>query len=109
MKKTTLTPLLSLLVFPGVGHLYLKKYAIGLGLIISFSYLLISLIVEIRESTKDIIDGILTGDIPMDIPLISKMLADNQSLNSSLSIISYLLLFIWLFSAYDAYRISKKD
>ena len=109
MKKTVKVILLSLLVFPGAGHLFLKKYAIAAAFFVSFAYILIGLIKDIHEKTQKIMNSVVNGDIPMDISAITEALIDNGVLNNSnMSTMSGLLLFIWLFSAFDAYRIANK-
>jgi len=110
MKKSTKVTLLSLLVFPGVGHLVLKKYAIAAGFIISFTYLLLGLIKDIHNKTQQVIESIIQGDIPMEISAIREALVNNGALeNPDLTIIGYLLLLIWGIAAFDAYRITNKN
>lgn len=109
MKKTTKVTLLSILIFPGVGHLFLKKYAIALGFIASFAYLLLSIIGDIVEKSQKVIDSIISGEIPLDINAISEALAEQGVLaGQQQTFVGYLLLVIWLLAAFDAYRIAKK-
>jgi hypothetical protein len=110
MKKTTKVTLLSLLVFPGVGHLVLKKYLIAISFIASFSYLLLDFIKEIHDKTQQVIDSIIRGEIPIEASAIRQALIDQGALeNPNLSTIGYLLLVIWVVAAFDAYRIANKS
>ena len=110
MKKTTKVTLLSLLVFPGIGHLVLKKYAIAMGFIASFTYLLLGFIKDIYDKTQQVIDSIIRGDIPIEASAIRQALIDQGALeNPNLSTIGYLLLVIWGLAAFDAYRIANKS
>ena len=110
MKQSTKVTLLSLLVFPGIGHLVLKKYAIAIGFIASFAYLLLGLVKEIHDKTQQVIDSMLRGEIPMELSAIRQALIDQGALESSnLTIIGYLLLIIWAIAAFDAYRIANKS
>jgi hypothetical protein len=109
MKKTTKVTLLSILVFPGVGHLVLKKYAIALGFIASFAYLLLGFIGDIIDKSQQVIDSIVRGETPLEINAISEALAEQGVLASQQqSFAGYLLLLIWILAAFDAYRMAKK-
>ncbi len=109
MKKTTKVILLSTLVFPGVGHLVLKKYAIALGFIASFAYLLLSFIGDIVDKSQQVVDSIIRGEIPIEISAISEALAEQGVLaGQQQTIVGYLLLIIWALAAFDAYRIAKR-
>jgi len=110
MKKATKVTLLSLFVFPGAGHLLLKKYAIATGFILSFTYLLLGIIKKIHNKTQQVIESIIQGEIPMEISAIREALVEKGALeNSNLTVISYLLLIIWCIAAFDAYRIATKE
>lgn len=110
MKQSTKVTLLSLLVFPGIGHLVLKKYAIAIGFIASFAYLLLGLVKDIHAKTQQIIESIIRGEIPIEVSAIRQALIDQGALeNQNLTNISYMLLIIWAIAAFDAYRIAKKD
>jgi len=109
MKKTTKVTLLSALVFPGIGHLVLKKYAVSLAFIASFSYLIFSFIGDIFKKTQKVVDSIIRGEIPLDINAISEALAEQGVLaGQQQTFVGYLLLIVWLLAAFDAYRIAKK-
>jgi len=109
MKKTTKVTLLSLIVFPGIGHLVLKKYEIALGFIASFAYLLLSFIGDIINRSQKVIDSIIRGEIPLEINAISEALAKQGILASEQQpILVYLLLALWIFAALDSYRLAKK-
>jgi len=109
MKKTNKAVLLSALVFPGAGHIYLKKYLPAVGFIGAFAFLLSVIIGEIIERTEKISQKIINGDIPLEVSAISQALAE-QSANSGqqTSFTGYALLFIWFFAMYDAYRLAKQ-
>lgn len=110
MKKTTKATLLSTLVFPGVGHIFLKKYLPALGFIAAFAFLLNNVVIALFERTEKISQKILNGEIPLEISAISQAITQ-QSVNSGQQdgFTIYALLFIWLFSAIDAYRLAKQE
>ncbi len=110
MKQSTKVALLSLLVFPGVGHLVLKKYAIAVAFSASFAYLLLGLVKDIHDKTQQVIESIIRGEIPIEISAIQQALIAQGALeNPNLSNIGYMLLLIWALAAFDAYRIANKD
>ena len=110
MKKTVKVVLLSILVFPGVGHLVLKKYVIAAAFIASFVYLLLGLFNQVMNKTQPVIDAIIQGEIPIELTAIRQALIEQGVLESSeFSTMGFLLLLIWAIAAFDAYRIANKS
>jgi hypothetical protein len=109
MKKTSKAVLLSLLVFPGAGHIFLKKYLPASGFIVVFAYLLSIVIKKLIERSEEISQMIISGEIPLEINAISQAL-NEQSANAGaqMGFSGYALLFIWLFATFDAYRLAKQ-
>jgi hypothetical protein len=109
MKKTTTVTLLSLLIFPGVGHILLKKYAVAFGFIASFAYLLLSFIGDIVDKSQKVVDRIIQGTIPLEVNAIKEALLDQGVLFSQQQMFTgYLLLLVWILATFDVYRIAKK-
>lgn len=109
MKKTEKAILLSILVFPGSGHLFLKRYVLGSLLIIVAlisSYFVIS---EMIISALDLADKIKRGEVPPDIFLIKELLlkkasgGEFQLINMSVNV----LICVWLIGILDSFRIVK--
>ena len=110
MKITTKVILYSLLIFPGIGHFILKKYALGLVFSLSFAYLLFGLVNQIIGQAQQIAQSITRGEIPLEITAINEALAQQAiSSDSSQVFAGYLLLIIWGLSAFDAFRIANKS
>ncbi len=110
MNKKTKVTLLSTLIFPGVGHLFLHKYGISLGFISSATYLLLSFIGDMLNKSQQIIDSIIIGRIPLEVEAISKALAEQGTLVSQQQTFSgYMLLLVWVLAASDAFRIAKQQ
>ena len=90
MKKTEKAFLLSVLVFPGTGHVLLKRYIAGFSLII-----------------MEIADKIKSGEPSPDLSVILELLshqsasAEVQSINTSMVV----LLVAWLVGVVDSYRV----
>ncbi|MEI6893101.1 MAG: hypothetical protein V5789_00380 [Colwellia sp.] len=110
MKKTTKVTLISLLIFPGAGHLILKSYLVAFGFIASVIYILIGFIKDVHDKSQQVIESIIQGEVPMETSAITQALIEHGVLdNTNLSIIGYLLVIIWLIAAFDAYRLAKKE
>jgi len=100
--------LLSILVFPGSGHLLLKKYHTGISLIIASAIALAILAYNIMQRAVDILNSIPTSEIlKLDIMSLSNMLTqtDTWLMQTSTSI----LVILWVISIVDSYRISRKQ
>ena len=108
MKISTKAALLSALVFPGLGHFHLKKYPPAIGFFSAFAYLMSIVIGALLERTEKISQQILSGEIPLEVSAISQALAE-QGAGEQAGFTGYALLFIWLFSLLDAYRLGRKQ
>lgn len=103
------TVLLSALVFPGCGHLYLqKKLRASIFIIISMVclYFMVSTALEIAQQLSD---KIIRGEIPLDITKISQAVntAVTSNSNRNLSYSGWILLVCWLLAIVDSYRLAK--
>ena len=103
--------LLSALVFPGAGHLYLKKYAVGLILAVISMAALAYLAKELLDTAQQISAGILSGTIQPDMESITTQVTavENNTGGGSRSLASAALLLCWLFGLFDSYRAGKKQ
>lgn len=110
MKQSTKVLLLSSLVFPGSGHIYLKKYFTGLTLIIISVTGLYYIIDKAVELTTQIVDDILSHNVPPDFMTINDMVtrqwyaADNFWLNIATAAITL----AWVYGIIDSYRLGVK-
>jgi hypothetical protein len=109
MKKSTKAVLLSAFVFPGTGHLLLRKFipgAILIGASLASAYYITSKTVE--ESLQ-IVEQIQNGDVPPDMTSIEELVS-KQSAGADaylLDIATYLFLICWLFGIVDSYRAGR--
>lgn len=107
MKLTTKAVLLSALVFPGLGHVVLKRLRRGLGLI-AISFLgLAFFCIKISQITSTILEKIQRGDVSPDLltltQLVHQELLGSRSFMLNTALI--LLMACWVFSIVDCYRI----
>lgn len=79
MKKSTKAALLSGLVFPGVGHLYLKRWLVGIvlaGIAAVATYYIGSVVMD---TASVIAEKIGSGTVPPDIDTITALVAQQSS------------------------------
>ena len=109
MKVSTKAALLSAFVFPGIGHIYLKKYAAG-ALLTAVSFAAIYYLVSNAvERAFEISEKIQSGDVQLDIDEITKLVSQ-QSTGAEvqlLNIATIALLICWLIGIIDAYRVGR--
>lgn len=106
MKKSVTAALLSLLVFPGTGHVWLNKRKTGFSIIFISLIALFILLIEIYKVVMDVLGDINTGRIDINpdqlTATIMAHIANNSgSLNTALT----LLIACWIISTLDAFRI----
>jgi len=95
------------MVFPGSGHLLLKKYQTGVGLMLIAAIALSVLVYNMFQRAAEIVDKIQSGEVQPDVLAISEMLsrADTQVMRLATTV----LLIVWLIGIVDVYRISRKQ
>ena len=107
MKKSTKAALLSGLIFPGIGHLVLKSFARGIGLM-SLSLVAFSYLVNVAwQRASAIMDRVYSGDIPLETGSIAAAAADSNAGANSLAENFCLLILVvcWLIGIIDSYRL----
>ena len=105
MRYSIKAALLSGLVFPGVGHLYLRRWQRGFLLAAGaavVSYFLVSVAVN---SAMDIAGKIEGGDVPLNAEEISALVSQaSQTNEQSTDIATMILLALWAIGIVDSYR-----
>ncbi len=111
MKKSTKAVLLSALVFPGIGHIYLKKYTAGAFLAGSSFAAIYYLITKVMERAFEISEKVQSGDVPLDVEVITDLVsqqstgADAQIMN----IATTALVVFWVIGIVGSYRAGRVD
>ncbi len=101
--------LLSALVFPGAGHIFLKKYLIAAALAGSALIALYSIVSKAVEMANEIFLKIQGGEVSPDVAAISELVTqqtmsvDGQSMNIAATV----LIVAWLIGIVDAYRLGR--
>ncbi|MDX2463706.1 MAG: hypothetical protein QNK31_04280 [Porticoccus sp.] len=110
MKKKEKAFLLSVLIFPGSGHILLKRYLSGfflMGIAAVASYFLIYGVIH---QALDIAEKIKHGDIYPDISAILELVSHQsagvefQWINTAMMV----LLITWLIGIVDTYRVCRQ-
>ena len=111
MKKPLKAALLSGLVFPGIGHLMLKKFlaaALFAGVAaIALYYLVANMLIRAQQITEKI----QSGEIPADSAAIMQQLLQQSSGPEAqqMSYATTALLLSWLAGIVDAYRVGRQQ
>lgn len=101
--------LLSAFVYPGAGHILLKKYFSSVILIAAASVAVYIVISNVLSKAMLISDKIVNGEVQPDIVAIRELIitlqtpAEIQAVNTAMVI----LIITWLIGIIDSYRIGR--
>ncbi|QSX29629.1 hypothetical protein JYB88_15740 [Shewanella cyperi] len=101
--------LIATFVFPGGGHLYLKKTLRGALLAAVACACLLFLMTLVYDSAQTIASGILGGSIALNTTAIAQAMDASQvELEAKGGSVSWILLCTWLLGIIDGYRLGRK-
>ncbi len=107
MSKSTTAAILSALVLPGAGHLYLKKFVRGIALItISLACAAVVVNHAIQQASL-ILDEIDLETAALDPGQVSALLTQAQGASGD-GLAMLVLAGCWVVGIVDAYRLGKK-
>jgi hypothetical protein len=108
VKRATRAALISGLVFPGLGHLYLRKYLVGLILLGLAGWSLFSIATGIYATALAVVSEIESSGMAIDSASVSQLIAERaeQAARSS-RIPTWVLLACWLTGIVDSARIGR--
>ena len=109
MKKSTKAALLSAFVFPGAGHLYLKKFVSGsilVGVSLVGIYYLVTTTVE---RAWEIAEKIQSGAVQLDAMTVTELVSQQSAgSDAQLANIATLAIIIcWVLGIIDSYRVGR--
>jgi hypothetical protein len=109
MNKPVKAVLLSVLLYPGAGHFFLKKYVSCFALAGIFSIPLIFVMNDIFNKANQVIEQIKNGEIPLDVAAITEAISTLTSGSEAhaLNVKIYVMITVWVIGIFDAYRLSK--
>ncbi|MCG6938020.1 MAG: hypothetical protein LJE83_07580 [Gammaproteobacteria bacterium] len=109
MKKSTKAVLLSAFIFPGAGHVYLKKYSSGIALLCASLAAIYYMISQAVEESLRIVEQMQNGSVQPDVAAVME-LASKQPAGSEaylVNIASAVLLICWVIGIIDSYRVGR--
>ena len=110
MRKSTKAALLSGLVFPGIGHLVLKRYLLGAILIVVSFVAIWVLVTGTVNRAMDVVDRIESGEVAMDSASIEEAVSSsaNHAGFTAEDASGYVLLIAWLVGIVDCVRLGRR-
>ena len=109
MKEANKSALISAFIYPGVGHLYLRKWISGCLLVAIASWALFFIIGNIMARAMAITDKIISGQLEPDIAVIRQLILQAQSdaVAQQLSTATTALIIVWIVGIIDSYRLGR--
>ena len=109
MSKSIKAALLSALVFPGVGHFFLKQRVSGTVLAAAALVSLWVVITKAMERALQITEEIQRGDVPLDVDAITELVSRQPAgvEGHLLDIAWAVLIVVWLIGIVDSYRVGR--
>lgn len=111
MKRSTKAALLSGLVFPGIGHLYLRQRLRGailvLGALIAFAVIVT---VSVNQALR-VVDKITSGEVAPDTAAITQLIENSATASDDLAVNIALLVLgaCWLAGIVDSWRLGVRS
>jgi hypothetical protein len=106
LKKSTKAALLSMLIFPGVGHFYLKKYVLGLLLSIGAATATYFIVSSAVQTALEVVVKIEGGSIPLEVGTITELVSQQSHASEYSTNIAMIALFtFWIIGMLDSFRV----
>jgi len=97
-----------MLVFPGVGHLYLKKYVLGMLLSIGAATATYFIVSSAVQTALEVAEKIQGGSIPMEVGTITELVSQKSSAGESSTNNALIALFtFWVIGILDSFRVGR--
>lgn len=111
MKRSIKAALISALVYPGAGHIMLKKRFTGLALIAAASAALWVAVSTTISQTSRITDKIISGEMQPDLKSMIDMVTASQTPAEAhrIQIATVIFALLWLAAIIDAYRLGRRQ
>jgi hypothetical protein len=111
MKKSTTAGLLSAFVFPGAGHLYMKRFVPGMLLAGGAAWALYYLVSRLMSTALEITEALQRQGNTQDLDTVVNLVVERSQTaqSTSMGIASMALLVIWVIGFVDAYRLGRQQ
>ncbi|TCK17824.1 hypothetical protein DFR30_1074 [Thiogranum longum] len=107
MKRSTKAALLSGLIFPGTGHLYLKRYVHGAILCMASATAIYFIVSAIVTTALEVVEKIQNGNgaVALDMATITDLVSQQSSGSEQpMNIATVALVVCWVIGIVDSYR-----
>lgn len=103
--------LLSAFVFPGVGHIYLKRYIPGMVLIGASLAGIYYVISKAVERSLQIVEKIQSSDVPLNVTAMTELVSKQPTGSEAqlLDIATIVIFICWLIGIIDSYRVGCRQ
>ena len=108
MKKSTVAVLLSLLVFPGAGHVYLKRALRGLAFVVPALLAAAYVFNQALDEANKIVGQLTSGAMPLDPAAMAAQIEQSGGNTTLANLASAVMLICWLGSAVDAWLLARR-
>lgn len=107
MKKSSKAALLSGLIFPGIGHIFLREYFRGSALVVLCLAALSVVVKKAYQHAMLIVDRVFSGDLSVEAGAIAQAVSNATSAGDSLveNAAVIVLVACWLVGIMDSYRL----
>ena len=109
MKRSTSAALISGLVFPGAGHLYLRRYGRACIFLLPSLVSIVYLSQQVMTRASAILDKISSGALPLDPALIALQLEAPGGSDMLMSLASWVAILCWIGSIIDSFVIARQS
>ena len=97
-----------MLVFPGVGHLYLKKYVLGMLLSIGAATATYFIVSNAVQTALEVVENIQDGSIPLEVSTITELVSQKlRSGEYSINNAWIALFAFWVIGILDSLRVGR--
>ncbi len=105
MTRSIKAALLSGLVFPGIGHMYLKRHVHGMILFVGAASAIYFVVSVAVNTALEVAEKIQSGDVPLDMGTITDLVSQQSSgSEQSANIAMIALVACWVIGIVDSYR-----
>ncbi|MFP5392874.1 MAG: hypothetical protein ACLGI6_15225 [Gammaproteobacteria bacterium] len=107
MNRSMVAALLSGLVFPGAGQLFLRRPKRALCFLVPAAVAVVFFVSSVLARASAIVDQITAGTLPLDPATILAEVSRQDSGSSLDTLCAIVMIGCWLASIVDAYRLGK--
>jgi len=105
VKKSTKAALLSGLVFPGIGHMYLKRYVPGTILCAGSLSAIYYIVSVVMTTAFEVVNKVQNNNVSLDIGAITELVSQQLAkVEQPTNMAMIALVIFWIIGIVDSYR-----